>query len=333
MDIPKETIQLLNFEITTKCPLHCKQCYCSLEGGRNMPLETAEYWVDQAADYGVKTINISGGETLCYPYLFELISYISQRNITSNIAISGVGFNELVLNKLVDSGVGGIFVSLNGSTEEINKESRDGYHFAVNALKILSESTFRNTTVNWVMQSTNSYDFPNFISFIESFCIERIVVIALKPDSSRELKKIPTVKQMHFVSDIIRRYKGKVQLCIESCYSPLLALTLDSFLFGSQNTGIEKGCLAGYTNASVNVDGLLSPCRHLEYYERYSSLKDYWENSPVLAKIRNAEAEKQEPCLSCKYENNCRHCLAINSKLHNKIYIGNSSCPLAENII
>ena len=63
----------MNLELTTKCPLHCPQCYVSLNTGREMPLETALYWIRDAASCGVRSVNLSGGETLCYPYLTELI--------------------------------------------------------------------------------------------------------------------------------------------------------------------------------------------------------------------------------------------------------------------
>ena len=86
----------LNIELTTKCPLHCPQCYCSLSGGKNIPIEIAKNKVKEAYEHGVQLINLSGGETLCYPNLYELISYISHFKIKSNVALSGWNFDERV---------------------------------------------------------------------------------------------------------------------------------------------------------------------------------------------------------------------------------------------
>ena len=94
--------------------------------------------------------------------------------------------------------------------------------------------------------------------------------------------------------------------------------------------GPAKGCRAGIYNYSVNVDGLFSPCRHLDCFEKWNTLDEYLDNSPVIAKIREADQHRQEPCLSCQYNDFCRHCLAVNSKIHNDIYIGNEFCPLGE---
>jgi hypothetical protein len=48
----------MNLELTTKCPLHCPQCYVYLNNGREMPLETALYWIRDAAEAGVQHVNL-----------------------------------------------------------------------------------------------------------------------------------------------------------------------------------------------------------------------------------------------------------------------------------
>ena len=76
-----------NLELTTKCPLRCPQCYCTLEGGRDLPKEIALRIIHQAAELGAKHVELSGGETLCYPWLMDLIIEARKNGITSNIAV------------------------------------------------------------------------------------------------------------------------------------------------------------------------------------------------------------------------------------------------------
>ncbi len=129
----------MNFELTTACPLNCPQCYCTLEGGKHIELDHAKRILAEASVLGVKNIHLSGGETLCYPHLYELISAAKNYGINADVAISGYKFNDEVFNKLVESGVSGIYVSLNGSTEEINKLTREGYKLAIEALSVLKK--------------------------------------------------------------------------------------------------------------------------------------------------------------------------------------------------
>jgi len=318
----------MNIELTTKCPLNCPQCYCSLTDGKDIDLQTAIYWLKEGGNLGVKIVQLSGGETLCYPHIYEIVAAAAKYCGLPNVALSGFRFTQDVYDELVDAGVGGIYISLNGSTEEINSQTRDGYDLAISALRLLHKNEYPNTFINWVMHSNNTEDFSNIIKIAEEFCVKQLVVMSLKPDSSNKLITIPSKEQMIALGDTIRTHKGRLEILVENCFSPMLALMRDTKLFGNLNVGPTKGCTAGLKGFSVNVDGKLSPCRHLEYFEDCSRLKDYWNDSKTLQMIRDVESNKREPCNSCDYGNYCRHCLAISSKIKGGLFLGNETCPL-----
>ena len=321
---------VMNIELTTNCPLHCPQCYCSLTGGKNIDAKTAIKRIKEGGEMGVTDVMLSGGETMCYPYLYEIINAAKKYCGVANVALSGFNFTQEIFDRMIDAGVGGIFISLNGSSEEINSQTRDGFDLAIAALKLLSDNGYKNTTINWVMHSSNADDFINVVKLAESYNVANLVIIGVKPDSRHTLSTIPTAEQMNDVAKIVRTHKGKMRIFIESCYSPLLALTCDTKLLGNMNIGKNKGCNAGRSMVSINVNGEFSPCRHLDYFERWDSLVEYWEKSPILQKIRTLDNSRREPCVLCKFNNYCRHCLAINSKTKGELFIGNETCPLAE---
>ena len=70
--------------------------------------------------------------------------------------------------------------------------------------------------------------------------------------------------------------------------------------------------------------------RTIELFEDRDSIEDYWNHSPVLQEIRSAQKKPEEPCASCRFENACRHCMAVNLKLHGRLSRGDATCPLAE---
>ena len=326
------SLENMNIELTTRCPLRCPQCYCSLTGGKNIDLQTAIYWIKEGAKFGVKEVMLSGGETLCYPDLYEVVSAARRYCGGANVALSGYGFTQEVYERLVSAGITGIYISLNGSTPEINSLTRDGYELAISALQRLKLNEFQNTTVNWVMHSSNADDFANVLKIAEKYKVANLTVMAVKPDSKNEIKTLPSREQMEHVKTIIKNNKSNVRIFIESCFSPMLALFCDTRLFGNFNVGKNKGCGAGRTTFSVNVDGKLSPCRHLEYFETFETLEDYIELSEIQKNIRNLEENKKEPCNKCRFTDYCRHCLAINAKIHGELYIGNEFCPICEKI-
>lgn len=320
----------MNIELTTCCPLRCPQCYCSLEGGIHIPLKTAVRAIEQAASMGVRHVELSGGETLCYPHLYEVIKAASQNGLSPNIAISGWNLSDETLDKLIEAGIEGIFVSLNAPNPEINALTRDGYELAIQALELLQRRDYQDRYINWVMHRSNADLFPEMIALAEQYQVTAISIIAPKPTAAHELKTYPTAEQMYQVADQIKRYKGSVQLFVESCFSPMLALVGRNKFWGNTNRGPYKGCGAGRFSLSVNVYGQFSPCRHLEYFESWDSMEAYWMESPVLQRLRETEEQKQEPCRSCSYGPNCRHCMAYNSKVNHDIYLGSEICPLAQ---
>jgi len=320
----------LNLELTTRCPLHCPQCYCNLNRGKDLSLDRAKDVLRQAAELGVAYINLSGGETMVYPHLYELLRECSSLGMYAAVALSGYGIDKDSLNKLIDNGAHEIYVSLNGSTEEISSITRDGYHLAINALELLSEIGFENTAVNWVAHQSNIEDFANVAMLCARLHVKKLIVMVFKPDASHSLESAPDGEQLlKLVQDIKQLRSTLPSLCIEveSCYSPLRALLGQKFLLNS-NVGISKGCGAGREGASLDVDGNFTPCRHLDFPEYFDSLKDYWYKSELLQKLRFVETTPEEPCANCRYSPYCLSCLAVNAKLHNRIVKANKYCSL-----
>lgn len=322
-----KTPTLINIEVTDKCPLQCPQCYCQLNAGKEIDKTIAINVIKQATKLNVQYVNISGGETLLYPHLYKLICTCNKYNISPNIAISGWGFTELVLNNLIQNGINYIFVSLNGSTEKINSFSRNGYNLAINALEILAKSNFNKTIINWVMQSNNSDDFINIIKLAEKYNVKAVVVMAIKPDSNGNLKTFPSKEQIEKISILIKKYSGNVQIIIDKCFSQLKAY-MGRNIFSNTNQGIYKGCTAGLDSFTLNVDGKFSPCRHLFISESSDSILDYWTKSLILAQLRKSNNLQVEPCINCKLKKYCRPCIAVNSTTKLRKPKDNNYCQL-----
>lgn len=318
----------MNIELTTCCPLHCPQCYCTLEGGRHIPLEVAKKALAEAKLLGVEHVELSGGETLCYPHLHELVRYARSQGIAPNISISGWNFDDDCLKRLIQDGIDGIYVSLNGSTEESNAKSRDGFDLAINALAVLERNGFPRTRINWVMHRDTAHELEDMIALAQHYQVKAIVIMVPKPTARHELATYPTREQIEHVSQLVKHHKGPTALSVETCFSQMLALVGQNPFWGNLNCGKELGCSAGRTALSVNVDGLYSPCRHLDRYEAFETMDDYWKNSPFLKDIRSLDADRKRPCNSCLFRNHCRHCLAYNFKVNQTLSIGQEDCPV-----
>lgn len=318
----------MNIELTTKCPFGCPQCYCSLTGGKELPLGRAKEILDEAAEIGISHVELSGGETMCYSHIYELIEYAASLRIEPSIAVSGWGISDDSVKKLVKAGVSTIYVSLNAPDEKRNKISREGYDYSIRALETLQRQQYPETYINWVMHQRTTDCFPEMLKLAEQFNVKGILIIEPKPNSKGETDFYPSLDQMEQIAKEIKEYKGSVEILIQHCFSGLKILLGKSALLGNKNIGKYKGCTAGTVSLCVNVDGLFSPCRHLDYFEDRNSLADYWNNSPVLNDLRTLRNTKAGKCTGCIYAPFCRPCPSANVKQNNILEFGNEQCPI-----
>lgn len=317
----------MNLELTTQCPLHCPQCYVHLQPGCHMPLQTAQYWLEQAGRLGVATVNLSGGETMCYPWIYEVIRFARAQGLEADVALSGYGIHDESLDRLLEAGVTGIYLSLNGPTAEINAKTRDGFSWIIRSLELLQARRFSNVWINWVVHDSNIHTFPDMLALAERYGVHGLMVMAFKPDSQNMLPSLPSAEQMQTLARQIGEYTGAVEVQIETCYSSLRALAGQRF-WGNQNRGPFLGCGAGRDSFSVALDGRLTPCRHIDLREQADDLLHYWQHSPVLEQLRRPQ--QKQPCTGCALGQNCRHCMAVNFKLNGAIFRGDATCPLAD---
>ena len=322
------TLQGINIELTTCCPLHCPQCYCSLEGGRHIPIGTAVKAVREAAGMGASHVELSGGETLCYPHLYELIHEVRSSGMMPSISISGWHFDAAVLQKLIRAGIDTIYVSLNGPTEKVNALTRDGFELSIAALEVLRDSGYPEKAINWVMHRNNADSLPEMISLAERYDVGTILIIEPMPTAAGKLETYPTPEQIGRVCDLIKHKNGTVDLQVQHCFSPLKALLYDNKLWGNRNRGPYRGCTAGILSCAVDVDGRYMPCRHLELPEEAESLEEYWLHSKYLERLRHLDEDRRMPCDSCRFQQYCRHCPSINLQVDGSFFLGKKECPV-----
>ena len=323
-------LRSMNLELTTACPFRCPQCYCNMENAKHLDINIARKMIREASWLGLRNLSISGGETLCYPHLIEVISFAKKCGIPGiHAAFSGWNLKKEIVDKMLEAGLNSISISLNGSNEAVNSITRQGFDFAIQALSLLRDMNYEHTCVNWVMHSNNVDDFDALVAVCEEYNVEVIDIISFKPDVKSQLNSVPSQHQLQTIADKVKNQKGKVKLGVESCYSQLLALISDTKLFGNLNRGKYRGCIAGYECLSVNVDGSFSPCRHIHYRENFESIETYLKKSEIIKKLSECDETKAEdPCAHCKYLLNCRPCIAVNTEIDDRIVFKNAYCRI-----
>jgi pyrroloquinoline quinone biosynthesis protein E len=263
---------------------------------------------------------LNGGEPLLYPNIVSLLQYINKMQTAVNIFSSGHGLTEEIVALVKEGRNIHFFISLNGSTKEINNLSREGYEDALKAIAML---TAENVVygINWVARHDNAADFGNMAVLCRKYSTEYLSVVGNKLTGRNEMESPLTKDDLEKITAQINNNKESTpKILVESCFS-MLSTHIDV-----PKSSYGAHCYAGINNCNINCDLTFQPCTHLKLPEQFASIEDYWYSSVMLKTLRDNPAHGLRPCRECKHKRICSLCRAINTETCSNFSIGTASC-------
>lgn len=136
----KQTVlRTIEFTITPDCNLSCEMCYATKLKRKNgqllTPTDYKNIW-QQAKKLGAFSVVISGGEPTVRKDLFEVIGALEPHRTIIGMVSNSSNLNENFMQKLRQSGVRVLHLSLNSVDSDVNDRERDfqGHFNRVNEL-------------------------------------------------------------------------------------------------------------------------------------------------------------------------------------------------------
>ena len=128
----KQLLRLLFWESTIKCNLRCAHCRrVDDDSTAHLDMTTAQAkgMIDQLAEVGkdqpfMPILVFSGGEPLCREDLFELVDYAGDLKIRAALATNGTLVDSAVAQRIKDSGIARVSVSLDGADAQTHDKLR-----------------------------------------------------------------------------------------------------------------------------------------------------------------------------------------------------------------
>ncbi len=313
--------KVVQVEITNRCPFRCPQCYKKQLATEDMPIDKLINLVEECTGQGTELFILNGGEPLIYPHIVSIIKYLTEHKIHFNCFSSGYGLTDEIVY-YVKMGYMHLSISLNGSTEEINGLSREGYCYATNAIKALAAQEVPYT-INWVARHDNVHDFPGIVQIALENHANAVSVIGNKLINNQSIEPPMEEGDYKYLSDYINSFPfyDRINIMIEQCF-PVLSAMIPALPKTPLN-----GCLACVFNCNVTVDGQYMPCTQLHYKEKFDSVKDYWTHSKILEKLRMIKKADLKYCQDCQ-EKYCRVCRAVSKECHDDFSVGYQMCPI-----
>lgn len=124
------SLERINLAVTKYCNLRCRMCdYPSGKFWTNaLSKEQIKDLIREAAELGVKTVELSGGEPMMRKDIYEIISFAASLNLKVFMASNGVLIGPEEVKKLLDAGLTLVTFSLEGP-EELNDSIRGAGNF------------------------------------------------------------------------------------------------------------------------------------------------------------------------------------------------------------
>jgi radical SAM protein with 4Fe4S-binding SPASM domain len=325
MSVHQEFEFLIQWHLTERCNLRCTHCYqdgmrtgeLSLDEVRAVLDEIGEMFSAWRSSYGVAlspSFNITGGEPFLRADLAEVLREIAARGYDSYLLSNGILLDEKRARQLVETGVKGVQVSLEGP-EEVHDAIRGTGSFAASlaGIRCLLAAGIE-VTANTTLSEVNADRFLELAGIAARLGVQRMGFSRLVPSG----RGAWLVDRM-LTGDAIRRL-----------YEKIFSLSFDGMKFvtgdpvASQMRRAEQpstdegsvpvgGCAAGVSGLTFLADGTIVPCRRLSIplgNVRTDSLREIWATSPVLQALRD-RSRYHGKCSACPRWASCRGCRAI----------------------
>ncbi len=319
------------WEITRRCNLKCVHCRSSstleVEGHPDFSFDEATRLIDDITSYAKPVVVLSGGEPLLREDVFDIATYGTGKGLRMCLATNGVLVNQEVCDKIKESGIKMVSLSLDGSTAEVHDDFRNqpgAFDGMMNAARLFKENGIP-FLINSSFTKRNKDEVPKVYELAKKLGATAWYMFMIVPTGRGEDIMEELVPQEMYDELLEWHYemeKNEDDLlvrptCAPSYYRVLLQKKKES---GDEferrslkfSTGGSKGCLAGQVICLIDVDGNVLPCSYFPKFAgnvRKQSFKDIWENSKLFHDMRDFKAYKGR-CGKCEYVNVCGGCRA-----------------------
>lgn len=196
------------FEITSSCNLNCKHCYNKKASKIEYTKDEIFRIINQIEKLNCKKIIISGGETFCSPYIWDIIEYCDLKKINLIIATNGILLTESVVNKLQNYKSYKLQISLDGTSEEENDNIRgkNSYKSVIEVLKRLKKNNIP-VFIGYVLLNENSNHLEAFIRTMDNLGVKEIQFKCLV----RSGNAIENYQQLHLSPEKFLKYIEEIR--------------------------------------------------------------------------------------------------------------------------
>src|ERR1700758_781098 len=178
--------RLVFWEVTKGCNLRCIPCRATapeLSSPTDLPPPTALNIIDQIAAAANPILVLSGGEPLYRSDIFELARYGTDKGLRVALATNGTLVTKQVAQKIVDSGVKRVAISLDGSdaaTHDTFRGIPGAFDAAITGFRNLKDLGM-SVQINTTIARHNAHQLPQVLELARSIGADALHTFLLVP--------------------------------------------------------------------------------------------------------------------------------------------------------
>jgi radical SAM protein with 4Fe4S-binding SPASM domain len=309
------------WHITNLCNLRCRHCYQENFSKRNdldwkrlkriseNVLSTLKE-MDQTACF-----HLTGGEPLLKPELFPLLQELDQQPIVEELGIitNGLLIDEEMMRRLSEfPKLKKIKISLDGADAEVNDSirSRGTFDQVIKNLLLIKKEDRFETIFMFTVMKRNFKTLPSLFQLsqdlgMDGLIIERFIPLGKGKDLIKEVLDKDQWKEL--IGTLLTYFS--IQMEPEDVFSyQAFQVSFD----GEKPELLGAPCVLGMDGLCIMPEGNVFPCRRFPISIGNlldTPLKQIWEGSEILAKLRGKENLKGN-CGSCELKD-CRGCRSL----------------------
>ena len=314
MSVPR----IIAIETTKRCNLHCIHCR-ALAGEGLVPgeLATAEIFrlFDELAERIKPIVILTGGEPLLRADIFDIARRASDLGFHVAMAPNGTLMDESVAQRMVDSGVQRIGISLDAASAELHDAFRSMPGAFAGAMQGIAAARKAGLPfqINTSVTAFNVEEIPKVHEMAKSLQASgHHIFMLVRVGRGRALDaELPPVEQEKILNWLYERHREGLIYVRATCAPHYFRILTQRS--GAQGTAaITRGCTAGDRFVFISSTGHVQPCGYLDIDcgdIRKAGFWKIWDESPVLQDLRD-ENRLHGKCGICDFRQYCGGCRA-----------------------
>ena len=260
------------FCVTLRCNIKCKQCAIWRMPHPENELTTDE-WKKVISDLrswiGPYRVQLAGGETFVRKDITDIIAHATKNDVLTGVVSNGTMITKELAQKIVDSGLGYIHISVDGVTAETHDYIRGipGLHVktmaALEYLEAANRGKGMSICMATIINKRNMHELTAIVRKAEAMGLDGVIFNPLGPtiDSDPEWFKktdlwFDDLKEIYGILDeLIAMKKAGAKIL-----NPPEQFEGMKEYFAKPTLLMREQCMVGITNLSITAEGNIHTC-------------------------------------------------------------------------